>query len=99
LFLENKEKESIMSKKEKQSINVDEAVSNLLDQANKDEGFKTLLTGLLSQTALRQQVMTKALIAEWQKNGKYPELLPALNTLMNMDVARKVRQALLAHGK
>ena len=76
-------------------INVDEAVATLLQMAGQDAGVQSLLTGLLSQTAIRQQAMTKALIAEWKQKGERPELVTALGSLLNIDVAKRVRDALL----
>jgi len=84
-----------MSKKEKSTINVEETTAALLQMAQDDEGIKTLLIGLLSQTAIRQQAMTKALISEWNKKGDHPELAAALSALLNIDVARKVREVLV----
>ncbi len=81
--------------KPKPTVNVDESVSSLMKFAEQDEMFAAMLKGVMAQTAIRMQAMAKAWIDELKKKGASPEMISAVTSLQNMDVARKVRELIV----
>jgi hypothetical protein len=81
--------------KPKPSINVEEAVNTVMKFAAQDEMFAALLKGIMAQNAVRMQAMAKAWIDELKKKNASAEMIAAVTSLQNMDVARKVRELVL----
>jgi len=81
--------------KPKPSINVEEAVNTVMKFAAQDEMFAALLKGIIAQNAVRMQAMAKAWIDELKKKNASAEMIAAVTSLQNMDVARKVRELVL----
>jgi hypothetical protein len=88
-------KEKTMFGKPKPTVNVDESVASLMKFAEQDEMFAAMLKGVMAQTAIRMQAMAKAWIEELKKKGASPEMISAVTSLQNMDVARKVRELIV----
>lgn len=77
--------------KSKPTINVEEAVAAVMKIAGQDEMFKAVLKGIMAQDALRMKAMANAWIGELKKKGSSAEMLAAVSSLQNMDVAKAVR--------
>ena len=81
--------------KPKPTVNVEESVNAILKFAGQDEMFAALLKGIMSQNAVRMQAMAKAWIDDLKKKNAPAEMIAAVTSLQNMDVARKVRELVL----
>jgi len=81
--------------KPKPSVNIDEAVNALMKFVGQDEMFAAVLKGIMAQDAVRMQAMAKAWINELKKKNASTEMIAAVTSLQNMDVARRVRELLL----
>jgi len=81
--------------KPKPPVNIDEAVNALMKFVGQDEMFAAVLKGIMAQNAVRMQAMAKAWIDELKKKNASTEMIAAVTSLQNMDVARKVRELLL----
>ena len=77
--------------KPKPSVNVDESVTALMKFSEQDEMFASVLKGIMAQSAVGMQAMARAWIDELKKKGASTEMIAAVTSLQNMDVARKVR--------
>ena len=84
-----------MFKKQKSTVNVDEAVATLLRLAQEDEMVATVLKAILSKTAGLVKPLTNTWIEELKKKNAPEELIQAATTLLDFNVAKKVREALL----
>ncbi|GEM_PF-2934026 len=84
-----------MFKKQKSTVNVDEAVATLLRLAKEDEMIETTIKVILSKTAGLVKPLTNTWIEDLKKKNASEELIQAATTLLDFDVAKKVREALL----
>lgn len=80
--------------KPKPAVNVEEAVATLMKFAEQDEMFSALLKGMMTQNAVRMQAMARAWVDDLKKKNASQEMITAVTSLQNMDVAKKVRDML-----
>ena len=81
--------------KPKPTVNVEEAVNAVMKFVGQDEMFAAVLKGIMAQNAVRMQAMAKAWIDELKKKNASAEMIAAVTSLQNLDVARKVRELIL----
>ena len=84
-----------MFKKQQSTVNVDEAVATLLRLAKEDEMIESVLKVILSKTAGLVKPMTNAWIEDLKKKNASEELIQAATSILDFNVAKKVREALL----
>ncbi len=84
-----------MFKKQKSTVNVDEAVATLLRLAKEDEMIESVLKVILSKTAGLVKPLTNTWIEDLKKKNASEELIQAASSLLDFNVAKKVREALL----
>jgi len=95
ISLFTKKEKTAMFKKQKSTVNVDEAVATLLRLAKEDEMIETTIKVILSKTAGLVKPLTNTWIEDLKKKNASEELIQAATTLLDFDVAKKVREALL----
>jgi len=84
-----------MFKKQQSTVNVDEAVATLLRFAQEDELVAGALKVILSKTAGLVKPLTNTWIEDLKKKNASEDLIQAATSLLDFNVAKKVREALL----
>jgi hypothetical protein len=95
ISLFTKEEKTEMFKKQKSTVNVDEAVATLLRLAQEDEMVENVLKAILSKTAGLVKPLANTWIDDLKKKNASEELIQAATTLLDFNVAKKVREVLL----
>jgi hypothetical protein len=84
-----------MFKKQQSTVNVEEAVATLLRLAKDDELIESTLKVILSKNATLVKPLTNTWIDDLKKKNASEELVQAATSLLDFNVAKKVREALL----
>ena len=84
-----------MFKKQQSTVNVDEAVATLLRFAQEDELVAGALKVILSKTAGLVKPLTNTWIEDLKKKNASEDLIQAATSLLDFNVAKNVREALL----